>query len=191
MAFAKKKEEFRIPSLVEASPDYAALIEKQIELNRKYSELNAESSKLRLEIETKRAEGPGISSAVAHLLGDNPVDGIAALFKRFREVAAEMENIESALEILRRRLSEARDLASKVVCHTIRQEYVQRVGTLCDAARALEAARLAHDELLDGLDVEDVRKDYLPPVAPYFLGDRHEGRVFQFLKEVKEAGYNV
>jgi len=93
--------------------------------------------------------------------------------------------------ILARRPAEARDVASRTVCATVRQEYQRRLTAVCEAARALEAAREEHDTLLDDLEREDVRLGYLGPVRPFFLGDRGHGRVFHFLKEVREAGHNV
>lgn len=75
MAILKKKpvDEFRIPSLSEASPEHAALIAKRQELNEQYSALNAERSKLRGEIEkAKAAGGERLPPGVAALLGDDP-----------------------------------------------------------------------------------------------------------------------
>jgi hypothetical protein len=83
----------------------------------------------------------------------------------------------------------ARNQASKVVCDTVRQEYQRRLGAVCDAAKALEAARQEHDALLDDIEREDVNLAYLRPVRAHFLGDRREGKVFYFLKEVKEFGH--
>ncbi|SDC02539.1 hypothetical protein SAMN05216337_100154 [Bradyrhizobium brasilense] len=194
MALLKKKaaEEFRVPGLAESSPEYAALIAKRQELQERYSALNAERSKLRREIEAEKSKGgQRLSSDVAKLLGDDPVDSVSALSKQLREVTTEMGNIESAQEVLRRRIDEARNNASKVVCDTVRQEYQRRLGALCNAARALEAARQDLDALLDQLDAEDIRKDYLRVITPHFMGDRRDGKVGYFLKECAGAGHNV
>ncbi|BAL10434.1 MULTISPECIES: hypothetical protein [Bradyrhizobium] len=193
MAALKKKdtEEFRVPSLAESSQEYNGLIVKQLGLHERYLALNAESNKLRGEIEKARAAGgQPLSPSVAALLGDAP-DSLTLLSQRQREVATEMNNIETAQEILRRRIEEARNGASKAVCDSVRGEYQRRLGAVCEAARALEAAREDHDSLLDDIEREDVRVDYLRPVRPFFLGDRREGRVFHYLKEVAEAGHNA
>ncbi|MBH5371478.1 hypothetical protein [Bradyrhizobium glycinis] len=190
MAPLRKKtaDEYRVPSLSEISADHASLIAKQIELQTRYGELNTERGLLRREIEVaKAAGGKHPSLAVAELLGDETEASVAGLSKKLREVASEMANIEAAQEILRRRTDEARDAASKLVCTAVMPEYRRRLGLLCEAARALEAARQEHDALLDQLDAEDVRKDYLRVVVPHFMGDRRDGRVSQFLREVKET----
>lgn len=192
MATLKKKtDEFAVPSLSAASPEYKALVEKQTELQSRYGELYRERSKLRREIEAEEAAGKQrLAPEVARLLGD-PDDSVTALSNRHREVAIEMGHIEVAQETLRRRLEEARTGASKAVCDSVRGEYQRRLSAVCAAARALEAAREDHDTLLDDIEREDARLDYLRPVRPFFLGDRREGKVFYFLKEVKEAGHNV
>lgn len=193
MSISKKKvvDEFRVPSLAEASPEYAGLIKKRQELQNSYGELNTERSKLRKEIEAaKAAGGQRVAPDVARLLGD-PEDSVTGLSQRLREVATEMANIETAQEVLRRRLEEARGRASKVVCDSVRLEYTQRLRRLCKLLTEVETARQSHDELLDDMDREDVSKAYLRPVVPFFLGDRRDGRIHYFFKEVKEAGHNV
>ncbi|MCK1619576.1 hypothetical protein IVA96_23965 [Bradyrhizobium sp. 159] len=194
MALLKKKpaEEFRVPSLAESSTEYQSLIAKRQELEQSYSKLNAERSNLLDQIKAaKAAGGERLSAGVARLLGEEAEGSVTELSKRLRDVVAEMGNIEDAREVLRRRTDEARDKASKIVCSTVLPEYQRRLRTLCDAARALEAAREDHDVLLDDIEREDVRVGYLRPVRAHFMGDRGQGRVFYFLKEVKEAGHNV
>ncbi|MBB4364244.1 NACalpha-BTF3-like transcription factor [Bradyrhizobium sp. CIR18] len=189
----KTNDEYRVPSLAEADSAYADLIAKRMGLEQRYSELNTQRSKLLGEIAAaKAAGGKYIAPAVAELLG-GPKEGtsVAELSRQLREVATEMAHIEDAREVLFRRTAEARDVASKTVCVTVRQEYQRRLTAVCEAARALEAAREEHDALLDDLEREDVRVGYLGPVRPFFLGDRGQGQVFHFLKEVREAGHNV
>ncbi|MGY3421247.1 hypothetical protein ACVWZW_001722 [Bradyrhizobium sp. F1.13.4] len=101
-----------------------------------------------------------------------------------------MANLEAAQEILRRRKEEARGRASAMVCATVRPEYDRRLAALCKLLTEVEAARQSHDELLDDLDREDVAKSYLQPVIPHFLGDRRDGKISYYLREVKEA-HNV
>lgn len=187
----KTTESFRVPSLAESDSTYAGLVAKRGALNDRYRELNAERSKLRGEIEAEKSTGgQRLSPGVAALLGDGP-DSLTLLSARLREVSVEMGNIEGATEVLARRISEARNAASKTVCDTMRQEYQRRLGAVCSAARALDAARERHDEFLDDIEREDVNLAYLSPVRAHFLGDRRDGKVFYFLKEVREAGHNA
>lgn len=189
MALLKKKaaDEFVVPSLSD-DPAYAAVLQRQAELNALMSKLISERRDLDKKIE-EQPKSP-YSAGVSRLLGED--EGAAPhLRKRRAEVLGEITDVETALVVIRKRLEEARNNASRSVCDSVRGEYQRRLGVLCDAARALEVARQDHDALLDQLDAEDIRKDYLRPVIPHFMGDRREGRAFYFLKEVKEAGYNV
>ncbi|WP_431014687.1 hypothetical protein [Bradyrhizobium pachyrhizi] len=190
MGLKKNTDAFVVPSLADGSPEYKALVEKQTELQGRYSELYSERTKLRREIEAEEAAGKQrLAPEVARLLGD-PDDSVTALSNRHREVAVEMGHIEVAQETLTRRLSEARNAASKAVCDSVRGEYQRRLSAVCEAAKALESARDYHDSLLDDIEREDVNVAYLRPVHPHFMGDRKQGRIFYFLREVKEA-HNV
>lgn len=187
----KTTETFRIPSLIESDGNYAGLIAKRDELNDRYRKLSAERSKLSGDIEAEKAAGgQRLSPGVAALLGDAP-DRLTLMSQRMHEVATEMENIEAAQEVIRRRMDEARNGASKVVCDTVRNEYRRRLAAVCEIAKALEAAREEHDVLLDEIEREDVNLAYLRPVRAHFLGDRRGGKIGYFLKECAEAGHNV
>ncbi|MET4258477.1 chromosome segregation ATPase [Bradyrhizobium sp. S3.12.5] len=188
---AKPADDFRIPSLAEASPEYAGLLEKRQELSDRYRDLSGERSKLSGDIEAEKAAGgQRLSPGVAALLGDAP-DKLTLMSQRMREVATSMDNIEAAQEVIRRRMDEARNGASKVVCDTVRHEYRRRLAAVCEVAKALEAAREGHDALLDDIEREDVNLAYLRPVRAHFLGDRRDGKIGYFLKECAEAGHNV
>ncbi|MCK1299608.1 hypothetical protein IVB33_18915 [Bradyrhizobium sp. 24] len=183
----KPADEFRIPTLAESDPAYGALIAKQTELQNSYTKLHAERAKLRREIEEEEAAGKQrLAPEVARLLGDFP-DSVTALSSRHREVAVQMGHIEVAQETLRRRLEEARNGASKAVCDSVRGEYQRRLSAVCEAAKVLEAARDQHDALLDDIEREDVNLAYLRPVRAHFPGDRRDGKISYFLREVKEA----
>jgi hypothetical protein len=185
----KETAEYSIPSLVKSSPEYAGLVAKQAELHNRHTELRGERTKLSAEIELdKAAGGQRVAPDVARLLGD-PEDSVTGLSQRLRAVATEMSNIETAQEILRRRMEEARGRASAIVCATVRPEYDRRLGVLCKLLTEVETARQSHDELLDDLDREDVAKSYLQPLIPHFLGDRRDGHIPRFMREVREAGH--
>lgn len=179
-------ESFRVPTLAEASPEFAALLQRQNELNERLSSLNKEGR----DLDKRIAEQPKSphSAGVSRLLGD-PEDAVPHLRKRRREVSGEITDVETALGVIAKRLAAARNVASKTACDAIRGEYQRRLAVVCEAAKALESAREDHDALLDDIEREDVNHAYLRPVRAHFLGDRREGRVFYFLKEVKEAGH--
>ncbi|MGF6433473.1 hypothetical protein [Bradyrhizobium elkanii] len=190
MAMLKKKsaDAFHVPSLGEADAAYAALLQRQSDLSALLSKLNSERS----DLEKKIAEQPksAYSAGVSRLLGDD--EGAAPqLRKRRAEVLGEITDVKTALVVIRKRLDEARNRASESVCSNVRSEYQRRLSAVCEAAKALESARQEHDSLLDDVEREDVNINYLRPVRPFFLGDRREGKVFHFLKEVRESGHNV
>ncbi|WP_247819798.1 hypothetical protein [Bradyrhizobium sp. 187] len=147
------------------------------------SSLNKESA----ELDNKIAAAPQVlhSAAVSALLGD-PEDSAPHLRKRRRQVSGEIANAETALEVIAKRITAARDVASKTACDAIRGEYRRRLSAVCTAAKALEVTRSHHDELLNDLEREDINLGYLRPVRAHFVE-----RVEYFLKEVREAGHNV
>ncbi|MGY3358464.1 hypothetical protein ACVWZK_005127 [Bradyrhizobium sp. GM0.4] len=147
------------------------------------SSLNKDSA----DLDTKIAAAPQVlhSAAVSALLGD-PEDSAPHLRKRRRQVSGEIANAETALEVIAKRITAARDVASKTACDAIRGEYQRRLSVVCDAARALEAARSNHDALLDDLEREDINLGYLRPVRAHFVE-----RVSNFIKECAENDHNV
>lgn len=189
MALLRKRDpEFRVPTLEESSAEFAGMVAKQIELSALLSGLRKEAD----ELDKRIAEQPKAphSAGVSKLLGD-PEDAAPHLRKRRREVSGEITDVETALGVVAKRIAAARDVASKTACDAIRGEYQRRLSAVCDAARALEAAREQHDLLLDDMEREDINLAFLRPVHPHFMGDRREGRVPYFLRECVEAGHHV
>ncbi|MBR0880972.1 MULTISPECIES: hypothetical protein [Bradyrhizobium] len=85
MALLKKKEAaepYRIPSLAEADPAYAALLLKQSDLYAPQSKLTSERRDLQKRIDESGATGPIVPArVVAELLGD-ATDSTPMLRKR-------------------------------------------------------------------------------------------------------------
>ncbi|WP_445222128.1 hypothetical protein ACKWRH_21125 [Bradyrhizobium sp. Pa8] len=188
MATKKNADEFRVLSLAEADPAYAALLQRQSELSALLSKLRSERSDLDKKIEEQPKSA--YSAGVSRLLGDD--EGAAPqLRKRRSEVLGEITDVETALVVIKKRLDEARNGASKLVCDNARPEYARRLGALCRLLAEVEVARQSHDELLDDLEREDVNPGYLRIVRPFFLGDRRDGKISYFVKEAREAGHNV
>ncbi|WP_439496841.1 hypothetical protein [Bosea sp. (in: a-proteobacteria)] len=191
MAFLKKTttpEPFRVPSLAEASTEYAGLIAKRAELLAQQSTLTAE----RRDLEQKIADAPApaMRPGVAALLGETS-DSTTGLRARLAEVQKLGADITAALEIVRQRLAVARGAASKTICAMARPEYGRRVAAICDALQALAAARAAYDDLRFEFDTQDVSWGSLVPMSPNFLGDARDGHIQRYLSEAKGAGYYV
>jgi hypothetical protein len=190
MAFTRKKptHEFCIPSLAEASPEYAALLQKQADLYALQSKLNGERRDIQKQIDAAGDSGPRVSARVAELLGDE-ADSAPMLQKQAGEIRNQLADVEAALEIVRRRLSEAKGPASTAVCQIVKPEYGRRVAAVAKALEAVEAARADYDDLRNQFEAEDVSWTALGPLSLGFLGDPRDSHIQRFLREAKEAGY--
>ncbi len=181
-------EPFRVPSLAEASPDYAALVDKRQELLSQQSALTAERNELVRKIE--EAPAPAMRPGVAALLGETS-DSTTALRTRLSEVQRTLSDIDAALEVVRQRLAVARTGASKTICLAARPEYSRRVAAICEALQAVAVARAAYDDLRNEFDLHDVSWGSLGPLDLRFLGDARDGQVERFIREARSAGYYV
>lgn len=181
-------EPFRVPSLAEASPEYATLLQKQADLLSRQSELNTERRAFEKQIAAMPSDGQRVSSRVAELLGD-PTDSSPMLRKRSAEIRGELSALEEALEVIRRRLTDAKGPASSAICQTVRPEYGRRVAAVAKALEALALARADYDDLKNQFEAEDVAWSSLIPLSLGFLGDPRDGQIPRFMREVKEAGY--
>lgn len=185
---ASAAEPFRVPSLEEASSEYAALVDKRQDLLTQQSALTAERHDLSRKIE--EAPAPIMRPGVAALLGETS-DSTTGLRTRLTEVQRTLSDIDAALEVVRQRLAVARTGASRAICLQVKPEYGRRVAAMCDALKAVAAARADYDDLRDQFEREDVSWGSLGPMVPNFLGDARDGHVQRFIREAKEAGYYV
>lgn len=191
MALLKKSapaaEPFRIPSLGEADSDYAAMEAKLVELNAHLAATKADDQALERDILARPA--PGIRSSVAELLGDAVDSSLHGRPARLQELRRKASDIEAAIEIIRRRMADRRSIASVAACKAVRDEYGRRVRAIITALEAVVAARADAEQVLDGLEREDVQFGYLPPLRPIFLGSIGDGHIERYVREAREAGY--
>ncbi|MGY3409521.1 chromosome segregation ATPase [Bradyrhizobium sp. GM5.1] len=192
MAILKKgaAEPYRILSLGEASPEYAALLQKQSDLYALQSKLNGELRDFQKQIDATGDRNPRVSTRVAELLGDAP-DSAPMLRKQAADIRAQLADVEAAIEIVRRRLTEAKGPASVAACQISKPEYGRRVVAVVKALEALAEARADYDDLRNQFEAEDIAWTSLVPMSLGFLGDRHDGHLTRAVKEMREAGYNV
>jgi hypothetical protein len=156
--------------LRQAEPAYDALAEKCANLRASIGRLDAEESDLLGKL-TSRTPKPadGMNSRVAEMLGetvdetDPLVDGIQA---RLREVNALRHDTRAALAIATERLQRARHEASKVICASVKDEYLARVRKLASALIEAHEANASLFEITTALDVGDVVWTGLLPPAP-------------------------
>jgi chromosome segregation ATPase len=190
MTFGKKKsvDAFVVPSLSEASPDYAALVQKQADLYALQSKLNGERRDIQKQIDAAGDRGPRVSASVAELLGDE-ADSLPMLQKQAGDIRNKLADVEAALEIVRRRLTDAKGPASTAVCQIVKPEYGKRVAAVAKALEVLAVARAEYDDLRNQFESEDVAWTSLIPFSLNFLGDPRDGQIPRFLREAREAGY--
>jgi chromosome segregation ATPase len=186
----KAADAFVVPSLADASPDYAALIAKQADLQARQSALRDQRREVEREIAAQPPATMRVSARVAELLGDEP-DSAPNLQRRLVEVRGAERDVEDAIEIVRRRLADARGMASVAVCAAVKPEYARRVKAMVAAVTALQAAREDYDALVDELLANDVAWTSLVQMHPTFCGDRHDGHLTRYLRDAREAGYDV
>ncbi|BBD37538.1 hypothetical protein Amn_24180 [Aminobacter sp. Y103A] len=191
MALLKKSvpatEPFRIPTLAEADADYAAMEAKLAELNAQLAATKAEDRSLERDILARPA--PGIRSGVAELLGDAVDISLHGRPARLQDLRRKASDIEAAIEIIRRRMADRRSIASVAACKAVRDEYGRRVRAIITALEAVAAARADAEQILDGLEREDVQYGYLPPLRPTFLGTIGDGHIDRYIRSATEAGY--
>lgn len=188
MTGRKPAEPFRVPSLAEVDETYAALLLKQAELTARQADLEREKRQLEKLIAADTS--PDVRPAIAELLGDEP--GSRALNRRrVAEIRKEIGDIETALQVLRQRISDARGRASTAVVAASRPEYAKRVKAMVEAMRALDEAHRHYDELRFQFEAEDIAWTSLIPMTPTFLGGSNEPdrRIARFVREAEAAGY--
>lgn len=186
---AKKSiDPFEVPSLESMSPEYATLVAKRADLLERQYNLRDERRKVDRQIKAFPEPTHRTPQRVAELLGDDP-ETEAPLRRRLAEIRGLESDIESALDIVRRRLADARGPASVAVCNAVKPEYTKRVKAMVAAVTALRVAREDYESLLDDFVVNDIAWTSLIPMQPNFCGDRHDGHLSRYLRAAKEAGY--
>jgi hypothetical protein len=183
MAIAKKAvTEFRVPSHAEVSTEYAAALAKQAELHMRQGELRDEFRAVEKQMrEAREKPGTRMSEGVAALLGDTP-DSAHGLRQRLVEIRRQASDVESAIEIQRRRITEAKPAASALVCAESRDEYKRRVAAVADAAASLHEARMNYLDLKWQFEAEDVSWSSLVALSLGFLGDHVDGHLVALSK---------
>lgn len=189
MSLLKKSApaEFHVPSLAEADTEYGALQAKLTELQADASTTARDIQDLEADMRARPA--PSVKAGVAALLGETVDPTLVGRSSRLADLRRRAADLEAAVEIIRRRLADRRGPASVAACKSVRAEYGRRVAAIVMALDAVQEARLYAEEILHGLEREDVQLSYLPPLRPMFLGDIRDGHLQRYASEAKEAGY--
>ncbi|MGA0564468.1 hypothetical protein ACO2RV_18640 [Ancylobacter sp. VNQ12] len=188
-------EPFRVRSLAEADPNYAAILEKQGELRSVRSRLDAEESEILFRLANDKPSDAPVNHRVAALLGDDvdeadpAADGLRA---RFTACQSERRDVDAALRVVDERLRAARGTASKLITADVEPEYRARVAALGAALAAAYDAHVSVEEIPAAMQRADVA------FAPVFTEGRatrifgqprdKNGRVAAWFREAVKAG---
>jgi hypothetical protein len=186
---------FAVPTLAEASADYADQLKRQHDMRTKLSAAERESAALHAKL-----DGTAITSAdsakaerVAALL-DDPSDSKqlnAGLDRaRLRKLDQTIGDLKGVLVELSKRVTAARAAASKIVCERVAPEHQRRVGAVCGKLVELHAAVAEYATFADSLNDNDIVWQNLIPAHPTFLGrpnDRY-GAIADYLREAVRDG---
>ena len=182
-------------NLRDATPDYDKLAELCANLRASSARLDHEESDLLTRLGSRAAKPhSAVNAKVAEMLGDtideaDPLtEGIRA---RLTEINAIRRDTRAALAIATERLQRARHEASKVICASVRDEYLARVRKLADALIASHEANVHLAELTSALEAGDVVwTGLLPPAPARMLGAAYDrsNRVAIWLREAAKDG---
>lgn len=205
MVFAKRlaaPSPLVIPTLEEASSEYASLVAKRTELEGRRAQIDRQVDKLRKGTAPAALAAARTDRAIA-LLGDVPDIATTRLIptrqdiaRRTAELNRERDDLDGALAMLATRIEQATNRASGEVCARVREGYARAVS---DVAQALTRARAAYSELSriqEELELNQVRwLGHLPQPANLnmFLGNRYrdvnQSAAERFVEDAVAAGF--
>lgn len=172
---------FVVPTMVDTDTDFRARVERLAALNDSLQQLNRD--KRRLEAELAEMPAPRMNASVAALLGDPSVDARTAKVKELADVKRAIVDHETAIELQRRRVEQARGAASLAVCEAVKGEYGKRVAALVAALETAREAASRIAEITEQLEGDGVSWTRLGVFVPKL------GFVEGLAREAREAGY--
>jgi hypothetical protein len=184
-----------VPSLVEASEEYADLTRKFEDLGRDYQA--AVEDERRIAGELARASQPKdqTGAMLADILnGKLPRSRRNADELRAEHVAARerIEDLDRAKRLLSQYMVERRSEVSVEICRSLEQQYKARVRAVATALLQAHEAQIALDSLASELTARDVAwVGALEPMAPVMLGHPQDngGPLAHWLRRAENAGY--
>jgi hypothetical protein len=181
MALAAKKiadTEFKVPSLADASPHYAELVERKANLLA--SKLEAETQLSRDQV-AFRARPSQMSEKVAVLVGDvAPGESTYPTAIRMREQATNIAALTQAITVIDTRINSERGKASLIVCDQVRDEHRRLVREVCFRLMDLREAMMAYQLFADTLNDQDIAWSSLSP---------SQSRTAAYLREKLKEGF--
>jgi hypothetical protein len=195
MALAAKsptKQEFTIPSLCDASAEYAALVARKDGLFAQKATTEKEIAGLVKALRTvPHAERH--SKAVAELVGDHLPNSESPRPSRERlnELQQHLNAIDKAIRVIDSRIGTERSKASAVVCDLVQDEHRRRVRDVCFKLIELREAMLSYSQMVDELNDQDVQWSRLSPSQLLVLGEPRspQSPAAHYLRTMVKTGF--
>lgn len=186
------------PSLVSVSPEYAALLRKQTEINIELAKITQDINDTMVGLSRAASEEAFMQKArVDAILDADPGDlskvteQKQVLGRRLSDLQQRAADLKAANAEVERRIITARNRASVLVCAQIEDQYREIVVAICDRLRDLHEASLAYQKFTDALTGEDIAWTRLGVMFPTLLGDPRDsqGRVSGYFREAARLGF--
>ncbi len=169
----------RPPALAEVSPMYRDLVAKRQQLSDELVELNVARRRLAREIDALgyfvsvdqvAAENAKAKIVrVAEIIGEAPVQCTDS-FKEYAQINLRFSDIQSAIEILDRKIHAERMHASAIVREKIGGEYKALVVEICDCLLRLHEASFSYHRFTSALNADGCAWSQLRAMPAKFLG---------------------
>ncbi|MBB4257294.1 hypothetical protein [Bradyrhizobium sp. CIR3A] len=192
-ALKSAKREFAVPSLSEASPQYAKLLTLRDELHAQRRATDGEIVRL---VGALRSAPKALHRAkIAQLLGDQEPESEASAPSRERlnELRQHLSAIDEAISLNDTRIAQERIKASAVVCDQVQDEHRRRVRDICFRLIDLRETMLSYSQLVDTFNDEDIAWSRLSPSQLLALGNPRDrqSEVALYLRAAVKSGFLV
>jgi hypothetical protein len=170
---------FIVPTLSDASPDYATKLKRRDDMQAALSSAERESTELRARLNaTGVTSNDGAKALRVAALLDEP-SGSAELTvgldrARLAEVDRNIGDRKAALTLMTQRVRTARAAASAKICSQVASEHRLRVSAICGKLVQLHAAVAAYVTLADEMNANDIVWQGIIPSHPIFFGEPND-----------------
>lgn len=187
---------FDIPSIASVSPEYVALVEKRFKVLDQLNALERDISSVMERMHQATATEAALlqQARVSAILDDEAGEAAecrAVMGKRISELQDRATDLRAALAELDRRINDAKQKASQVICGMIEPQHRALVLAMVDKLRELHEAHIAYWRFTQALHSEDISWTRLGVMHPNFLGapTDHSGRAAHYFFDAARLGF--